>query len=398
MDPRENLLRVYRELADWYEKQRPAADASDRFLVLAADAAALTAGRPDEAERLRLRLLKVNPHHMVKPYATFAEALKAPDVLTYVKDLRVNYPADVAEDLLRTLQGGEKAPPAGVPMTAPVMDIDGTLTSPMPGGESDTYLQAPGMEADLAHTVPPPARSTPRAPARPPGRNRRIRFRYRTNPLRPARRHGPARRPTAPPGPRTAQGAGGASARGTGRRRLLVRRPAFHPGPGVRPRAGRIRPGPTIFAAGLAAVTGARMRVRMRQRTLTLRVAAATIPFRRACPKSMTARSATAAVVSPGLPRGSVTVRAGRGATPVALSRKFGRASRDGLGHPAFSHVEPILHRPQPRRRFSGGGLDARCPPAARRRSLRPARPLAAPPWSCVSYPSPGTSCGTRNP
>ena len=85
MDPRENLLRIYRELADWYERQRQP-QMRDRFLVLAADAA-LLAGKTDEAERLRLHLLNVNPHHMLKPYPSFAQALKAPDLLTYVKDL-----------------------------------------------------------------------------------------------------------------------------------------------------------------------------------------------------------------------------------------------------------------------------------------------------------------------
>src|SRR3981081_4663597 len=102
MDPRENLLRIYKELADWYEKRRQP-PMRDRFLVLAADAA-LLANRPDEAENLRLRLLRLNPHHMLKPYASLAQALKAPDVVTYIKDLRVNYPANVAEDLVRTLQ------------------------------------------------------------------------------------------------------------------------------------------------------------------------------------------------------------------------------------------------------------------------------------------------------
>ena len=167
MEPRENLLRVYRELADHYEKQRQP-QMRDRFLVLAADAA-LTAGRADEAERLRLRLLKVNPHHMIKPYASFAEALKAPDVLTYVKDLRVNYPAEVAEDLLRTLQGEEKRPSAGVPGTAPVLDIDGTLTSALPSAdEGSTYFQSQEQDEDLAHTAAPGPLNAPRA-----GRNRR---------------------------------------------------------------------------------------------------------------------------------------------------------------------------------------------------------------------------------
>ena len=83
MDPRDNLLRIYKELADWYERQRQP-QMRDRFLVLAADAA-LLAGKADEAEKVRLRLLKVNPHHMLKPYTSFAQALKAPDVLTYVQ-------------------------------------------------------------------------------------------------------------------------------------------------------------------------------------------------------------------------------------------------------------------------------------------------------------------------
>ena len=113
MDPRENLLRVYKELADCYERQRQP-PMRDRFLVLAADAA-LLANRPDEAETLRLRLLKVNPHHLLKPYASFAQALKSPDVLTYIKDLRVDYPANVAEDLLRRLQTEDKRPPAPIP-------------------------------------------------------------------------------------------------------------------------------------------------------------------------------------------------------------------------------------------------------------------------------------------
>ncbi len=165
MDPRENLLRVYRELADWYEKQRQP-QMRDRFLMLAADAA-LAAGRPDEAERLRLRLLKVNPHHMVKPYASFAEALKAPDVLTYVKDLRVNYPADVAEDLLRTLQGEQKHPPAGVPVTAPVMDIDASRTAALPKAEEGETFFDSKEEADLARTAAPVNAPRPRPPARP---------------------------------------------------------------------------------------------------------------------------------------------------------------------------------------------------------------------------------------
>ncbi len=196
MEPHENLLRVYQKLADWYEQQRQP-QMRDRFLMLAADAA-LTAGRPDEAERSRIRLLKVNPHHMVKPYASFAEAIKAPDVLTYVKDLRVNYPADVAEDLLRTLQGGEKHPPAGIPMTAPVMDIDGSRTAALPkADEGETFFDS--KEGDLAHTAAPAPANAPRP--RPPARPEPP----QTIPLQgppPARPAPP--RPLPPPAPRAA--------------------------------------------------------------------------------------------------------------------------------------------------------------------------------------------------
>ncbi len=158
MDPRENLLRIYRELADWYERQHQP-QMRDRFLVLAADAA-LTAGRPDEAERLRLRLLKVNPHHMLKPYGSYAQALKTPDVLTYVKDLRVNYPTNVAEDLLRTLQADAKPAASTIPVTAPLIDFGGGSPAP-PAAEKNPFIDE--KPSGPARTAPPPGR----APANP---------------------------------------------------------------------------------------------------------------------------------------------------------------------------------------------------------------------------------------
>src|SRR5436305_3288841 len=127
MDSQTKCLDVYRELADWYE-QRGQAPMRDRFLVLAADAA-LAAGLADEAERLRLRLLQLNPHHMLKPYTSFAQALETPDVNTYVRDLRQNYPLEVASELLRTLRANEDRAPETLPPTAPVInrDSDDTL-------------------------------------------------------------------------------------------------------------------------------------------------------------------------------------------------------------------------------------------------------------------------------
>jgi hypothetical protein len=156
MDSRENLLRLYKELADWYERQRQP-PMRDRFLVLAADAA-LLANRPDEAEQLRTRLLKVNPHHMLKPYASFAQALKAPDVLTYVKDLRVNYPANVAEDLLRRLQTEDKHSPSPIAAPAP---LAGFAASSAPAAAGDLFLNSKEAQHDLAPTAPPGAMGTP---------------------------------------------------------------------------------------------------------------------------------------------------------------------------------------------------------------------------------------------
>ena len=97
-------LQVYRELADWYERQgQPAM--RDRFLILAAETA-FSAGKPDEAERLRQRLLQGNPHHMLKPFSSFSQALQSTNVQIYIHDLQVNYPPATAENLLQGLRGG----------------------------------------------------------------------------------------------------------------------------------------------------------------------------------------------------------------------------------------------------------------------------------------------------
>src|SRR4051794_27778283 len=95
-------VQVYKELSEWYDR-RSEPPMRDRFLVLAADAA-LRAGRHEDAERLRIRLLKLNPHHMLKPYASFNQAVQAPDVQTYIRDLRLNYPPEVALVLLNSLR------------------------------------------------------------------------------------------------------------------------------------------------------------------------------------------------------------------------------------------------------------------------------------------------------
>src|SRR5436305_1530437 len=134
MDHQTDALSLYRELAERYD-QLGQLSMRDRFLMLAADAA-LQAGRPDEAERLRQRLLQQSRHHMLRPYHSFTEAASAPDVQTYLADLRVNYPPDLAAQLLDTLKSdpsaaAEEAPPAHrpapspIPVTAPLLDTFG---------------------------------------------------------------------------------------------------------------------------------------------------------------------------------------------------------------------------------------------------------------------------------
>src|SRR6266849_4992682 len=109
----EQATRIYRELAEDYGRQGQA-QMRDRFLVLAADAA-LAAGQQDEAERLRGRLLQHNPHHLLKPYSSFAEAMNSMDVQNYVSALRRNHPYEKAEHLLEGLRQGKARPPTSSP-------------------------------------------------------------------------------------------------------------------------------------------------------------------------------------------------------------------------------------------------------------------------------------------
>ncbi len=105
MKPAEMQQR-YEELAKRFE-QLAEQRRRDHCLVLAADAA-LEAGRPDEAERLRQSLLRLNPYHLLCPYASMKEALQSGDVRDYIADLREQLPPERVDELM---QGGAAQQP-----------------------------------------------------------------------------------------------------------------------------------------------------------------------------------------------------------------------------------------------------------------------------------------------
>ncbi|HEX5272562.1 MAG TPA: hypothetical protein VFW33_18820 [Gemmataceae bacterium] len=153
----DNLVLIYKELADVHERQgRP--QLRDRYLVLAADAA-LGADRSAEADLLMARLLRANPHHMLRPFPSFADAMASPDIRNYVAELRRTHPPKQAEaefDALRTGRAGA-APrqTRALPPTAPVVDLD---------AEDKREPLKLHREQDGADTPPPARAPKPAAP------------------------------------------------------------------------------------------------------------------------------------------------------------------------------------------------------------------------------------------
>ncbi len=197
-------LQVYREVADWYERQgQPAM--RDRFLILAAEAA-FSAGKPEEAERLRQRLLQGNPHHMLKPFSSFAQALQSSNIQIYIHDLQMNYPPKTADSLLHKLRGGPE-PTVSIPQTAPLIEIRDEPTLPL-SGTADSLKVYP-LRPEPEPTVPPAAQVKPThlnrpippaAPARTPTLNAPV-PRAQPVPSRPLVPPRPARPAVAPAAP-----------------------------------------------------------------------------------------------------------------------------------------------------------------------------------------------------
>jgi hypothetical protein len=128
MPSSDHMLLVYRDLADWHDRQG-LDELRDRFLVLAA-ASAQAIGEADEAERLYQRLLRSNPHHVLRRFASFTDAMRASEVQSYVEELRQEYPLHAAEDLHASVREASVPPPRPVmtrtgmlPPTAPVINI-----------------------------------------------------------------------------------------------------------------------------------------------------------------------------------------------------------------------------------------------------------------------------------
>ena len=134
MKTSEILPRMYEDLANHFARQGESRQ-RDECLVLAADAA-LSIGQPEDAERLRKRLLLTNPHHLLRPNATMAEAMLSMDVSDYVADLRKQWPPETVAKLLNrppiTSAGvlplePERATPKPKPRaTSPLPEADAT--------------------------------------------------------------------------------------------------------------------------------------------------------------------------------------------------------------------------------------------------------------------------------
>jgi len=159
--PADRSFTVYRELAECYDRQGQP-QLRDRFLALAADAA-LADGQTEEAERLRMRLLQHSPHHLLKPYSSFAEARRSPDVQGYLKELRQDYPVDRARGMLDSLRAAQEPPP---PKKAPTTDPELILPAsdePADGGPLKVYRMREPREEPAR-----PKPGQPKKPATPP--------------------------------------------------------------------------------------------------------------------------------------------------------------------------------------------------------------------------------------
>jgi hypothetical protein len=165
---------LYQQIADAYHGQGKYQE-RDRFLVLAVDAAH-TAGQNTLAERLRARLLELNPNHLIKPYPSVPAALQAQNFVTYLSQLRKNYPISKAQSLLNELAATQKQRPkrtmlaeSSFPSAEPIDDRQQPAWSQMDVTLRTKVTESPVsrrmVDPELIPFEPPPL--TPTIPMQP---------------------------------------------------------------------------------------------------------------------------------------------------------------------------------------------------------------------------------------
>jgi hypothetical protein len=113
-------------------------------------------------------LLRLNPHHLLKPFTTLAQALQSVDVKNYIEGLRRTYPLESAEQMLEQMRHEGEAPLT----LAPLHDSDHGGGSPQPAPTLVWPAEAPVAErqtgtaaARATPTTPPPQPPKPEPPA-----------------------------------------------------------------------------------------------------------------------------------------------------------------------------------------------------------------------------------------
>lgn len=128
-----DVIEVYQGIAEEFHRLE-VPQKRDRFLLLAADTA-YARGDRQEAERLRRLILNRNPNHLLKPYATFEEALRSADIQTYLQQLRLRYPPESAMELWAQLKRtGQTTVAASFPaMPQPSAPLSAFVNGPTDG-------------------------------------------------------------------------------------------------------------------------------------------------------------------------------------------------------------------------------------------------------------------------
>jgi hypothetical protein len=170
-----STVQTYVDLAAWYHHQGQTPN-RDRFLALAADAA-VHAGLHEEAEQLYARLLRYNPHHLLKSFASFAEAMQSPDGKNFMAVLRRTHPPEEAQRLLASLgsNGNNKESGENRLERAPASWFEDPQSAQTATAldEVESFEDYPASAAQTAQPAPPasrptfPNRSLPRVDPRP---------------------------------------------------------------------------------------------------------------------------------------------------------------------------------------------------------------------------------------